>query len=239
MLGPGVNVLAVYISVTGGERTWEFATRFSDTWLRHPPDYPCKPVVVFNGGQPDASFSRIFSGLWPSFHIRPNVGADIGAYMDVCQKENGYDAVLCMGESVYFHRRGWLQRIREVWDKHGPGLYGFFTSNLVTPHLNTTAFLCPPKTLAAYPEIIVTREQRYEFEHGQRPFWRRVQGLGLPVRLITWDGDYSPGEWRAPNNILWKGTQSNCLFFCIHTDRYFNADAAIKRRWEKHADAGL
>ncbi len=69
--------------------------------------------------------------------------------------------------------------------------------------------------------------------------WKRVQHLGLPVRLITWDGDYGPGEWRAPANIMWKGTQENCLFFCIHTERYLKANDETRRRWQRHANVGL
>lgn len=230
-----MRILTAYITVAGGDRTEEFSSRFAATWNWHPPGMETDLVVVCNGGGIEASLVP----LKPTYYPRPNVGADIGGFMDVAKSAGAADAMLCFGESIFFHRQGWLKRIADVWERRGPGLYGFFSSNLVNPHLNTTAFVCPPKILASYPEVVVTREQRYEFEHGQRPFWKRVQGLGFPVRLITWDGDYPPGEWRAPHNILWKGNQSNCLFFCKHTDRFFNASEAIKRTWEKNADIGL
>lgn len=235
-----MKTLAAYVSVTGGDRTLDLATRFALSWRRFPPsNRELGLTVICNGGPPAWFMGPSFPELNPKWFPRPNIGADIGGYIDLARSLEGFDAILCMGESVFFHRAGWMDRIEEVWNRLGPGFYGFFSSNLVNPHLNTTAFLCPPNLLAGYPEPVTNREQRYAFEHGKYSMWRRVQRLGLPVRLITWDGDYGPGEWRAPNNILWKGDQSNCLFFCIHTERWCNAPDGTRVRWCHNANAGL
>jgi hypothetical protein len=61
--------------------------------------------------------------------------------------------------------------------------------------------------------------------------------MGYPVRLVTWDGDWSPRLWREPPNILWKGDQSNCLVRCNHLDRFDAASPAVKARWSKLADS--
>ncbi|WP_460374448.1 hypothetical protein, partial [Staphylococcus aureus] len=86
--------------------------------------------------------------------------------------------IVCLGESVYAHRRGWLKMLNNAWAEFGPGMYGVYSSNLVTPHLNTTAFACDPGLLKAWPEIVRTKEQRYDFDHGSNSFWRRVAVLG-------------------------------------------------------------
>ena len=63
--------------------------------------------------------------------------------------------------------------------------------------------------------------------------WRRVAAMGLPVRLVTWDGEWRPEEWRQPENILWKGDQTNCLMWCNHVDRYFEAAPDTRWKWER------
>ncbi len=86
----------------------------------------------------------VFESLRPKWFPRKNIGADIGGYMDLARDNPDADGILCMGESCFFHRAGWMDRIDQVWKRLGPGFYGFFSSNLTNPHLNTTAFLCPP-----------------------------------------------------------------------------------------------
>jgi hypothetical protein len=114
-------------------------------------------------------------------------------------------------------------------------MYGFFASYLVRAHMNTTAFVVAPECLKIYPRP-TDRASRYEMEHGTHALWRTLQAEGRPTKLVTWDGFYDPWQWRLPRNILWRGTQANCLAFCSHTDRYFAADHSTKQRWERMID---
>jgi hypothetical protein len=174
---------------------------------------------------------------WKCYLRKNDPGWDLSAYFDVARNFE-CDILVCLGESCFFHREGWLKRIVQEW-MNGPwGMFGFYASNLVTPHLNTTAFAIDPSLLKSQP-IPKTREERLAFEHGKYPFWRRVANLGRRVRLVTFDGAYHPDEWRAAPNGLWKGTQSSVLVFSNHTERYFNATPEVKRRWERHADVGM
>jgi hypothetical protein len=171
--------------------------------------------------------------------VRENDGGwDISAYIAAARGPcSDYDAMLCLGESVYFHRAGWLKRLVEAWNKWGPGMYGPFSSNAIRSHLNTTAFFCAPKLLASYAAPVVDRKSRYEFEHGQGALWRRASTLGLSVRLVTWDSEWEPRAWRMQKDILWRGDQSSCLMWCNHSDNYAKADTRTKAFWQRYADA--
>ena len=142
-----------------------------------------------------------------------------------------------LGESVYFWKKNWLVPMVDAWKKYGPGMYGFLSSFLVRPHLNTTAFVCDPKFLMGWPTV-TNHPDRYSFEHGKYAFWNRLVEFRRPVKLVTWDGCYDQQQWRYPKNILWRGDQSNCLVRCNHMDRFDAADPKTKSQWSYAADHG-
>lgn len=237
-----MRFLIAYVTVTGGSRTSFFAERFVSTFLQFPPKYDFHMLTVCNGGPIATPLGELLHGaIFTRFLPRPNVGGDIGAFIDVARDNQHYDAILCCGESVFFHRSRWLERIAEVWCKHGPGLYGFYASNIIRRHLNTTAFCVSPELLRSWPEKVETKEQRYCFEHGPRPFWLHVQQMGRPVRLVMWDHDIPQSHWRCPpvEDEFWRGDQSQCLMFCSHTDRFQNAVKGTRTLWTRNADFGL
>lgn len=231
-----MRILLAYIAVTNGRLTLDFASRFIGTYSLSPPGIEHSTVVVCNGGPLPFHIGILFDSLKPKFFCRPNDGGwDISGFQDVAN-QFPCDMLVCLGESIYFHRPGWLRRMADAWEKHGPGMYGFFSSNLVRPHLNTTGFVVEPTLLPLYPRPHNQRE-RYDFEHGSHSFWRVVQGMGKPTKLVTWDGEWGPLNWREPNNILWKGNQTNLMAFCTHTDRFNAASNTVKAQWTRWADA--
>jgi hypothetical protein len=233
-----VNVAVVYTAVTGGPITSEFISRFVATWMAFPPGAECDLWIACNGGPLSTEQSLMFLPMSARMFPRVNdAGYDLSGYMDAARGAcRHYDAMLCLGESVYFHREGWLRRLTEAWQKWGPGFYGPFSSNAVRSHLNTTAFFCAPSLLGQYPFKVSTKKDRYEFEHGTNAMWRRAAARGLPVRLVTWDGEWPPQIWRLPQNILWRGDQSNLLMRCNHTDKWENASPWSKQQWSAWAD---
>jgi hypothetical protein len=228
-----------YTCVSQGPISHEYAAHFVATWMEFPPGVPTDLMVICNGGPLRTELALIFSPLAARFFPRVNDGGrDITGYQDAATGPlKDRECVLWAGESVYFHRAGWMARFVEVWQRIGPGLYGPFSSNALNPHLNSTCFCCEPGMLRRWPDRPRNKADRYAFEHGRKPFWRFVQGMGYPVRLVTWDGDWSPRLWREPPNILWKGTQENVLVYCNHTQRYFEASETTKARWSKLADS--
>lgn len=230
------TVMLAYVCVTNGQNSLVLAERFVETYRRFPPGYPHQVTVICNGGVLGAWHSRIFANTGFKFFVRGNDGWDIGGFIEFAKKCKS-DCLLCLGESVHFHRPGWLAKIADAWMTYGPGMYGCFSSYLTRPHLNTTAFAIAPPLLAAYDKLVVTREDRYEFEHGPSAMWRQVAWSGKPAYLVTWSGVYGHADWRKPNDILWKGDQSNCLVFCNHTQRYMLAPAATKKNWELGANS--
>lgn len=233
-----MKICLVYVAVTGGPLTADYCARFTASYHEFPPGTNHDTVVCCNGGPLPTEIALMFAGMNAIMFPRANdPGWDISAYMDAARGPcKDYDMMLCCGESAYFHRRGWLKRFEEAWTKFGAGMYGSLSSNLVRAHLNTTGFCCPPSALTQYPKPVRNRVERYEFEHGEQSLWRRTSKRGMPVKLVTWDGEWPPYAWRCPPNILWRGDQSNCLIWCQHTDRYNNADAQTKIRWARGAD---
>ena len=192
-------------------------------------------MVICNGGPLPLPLSLIFAPLNAQMLLRANdEGRDLSGYVAAARgPAKDYDMLVCLGESVYFHREGWLRRLADAWTTCGPGMLGPFSSNLLRPHLQTTAFCTSTALLRQCP--ISTRD-RYQYEHGQNSYWRWVERTGHPVRLVTWDGEYEPRQWRMPRNILWRGDQSNCLMWANHTDRWLAASPETKAKWSRGAD---
>ncbi len=226
----------LYVAVTHGSKTADFCARFAATWNSFPPGADCDLIVSCQGGPLDTETSLLFSGLPVGFWPRVNDEArDIGAYLDAAKTiSSDYEMMLCLGESVYFHREGWLKRLVEARERYGPGMYGPFATHVIRAHLQTTAFFCPPSFLREYPLRVTNRKERYEFEHGERALWRLLHARKIPVKLVTWNGEWGPGQWRIPPNILWRGDQSNLLMYSNHADRW--RDETRKRNWSASAD---
>jgi hypothetical protein len=234
-----VKICVAYTVVSNGPISDQYASRFVATWHESPPGVETDLLIICNGGPVRTELAMIFAPLNAKMFPRENdAGQDISGYQDASRGPCAeYDAVLWCGESVHFHKEGWLKRLVEAYGKHGPGMYGPFSSNAVRAHLNTTAFFCPPLLVRQYPIRPTDRASRMAFEHGENALWRRVYSRGMPVRLVTWDGEWEPRLWRMPKNILWRGDQSNCLMFCNHSSGYENADARTKQEWQRRTDA--
>lgn len=233
-----MRVCLVYIVVTQGVRSAFFASRFIGTYQTIEPGHPHETIVVCNGGPLSTELGLMFEPLNPVFFPRENdAGWDLSGYIAAAHGPAvDADCMVCMGESVYFHRAGWLARIVEEWNRYGPGMYGFYSSFIQRPHMNTTAFATHPRLLREYPFAVKTHGERYNFEHGHNSFWRYVRNRAMPTRLITWDGCWEPFLWRYASNILFRGDQSNCLALCNHTSRYAEADPGTQAAWAQHAD---
>lgn len=233
-----MKIVLCYIAVTHGPIVDDYAARFVTTYQEYPPGVDHDTLVICNGGPLKTTTTLLFSGMNSAMFPRENdAGWDISGYISAAKgPAASYDMMLCLGESNYFHRTGWLKRISDAWSRYGPGMYGPYSSNAVRAHLNTTAFCCPPVLLQQYPALVANRADRYEFEHGANSLWRRTAQRGMPTRLVTWDGEWEPRMWRVPQNILWRGDQTNCLMWCNHADGYAALPPQGKSRWSKMSD---
>jgi hypothetical protein len=240
-----MKVDVAYICVTDGPGTLHRITRFVATHHAFQAGAEHRLVPIFNGainsdGNTVAIHENLtnpFMSLNHSFFNRTNEGWDIGGYREaahtVCKDA---DIMVCFGESVYFHRAGWLEHLVKAWEKFGPGMYGTLASFILRPHIQTTAFVTSPELLRKFPRKISTKDDRYEFEHGRHSFMSWLKLQQMPVKLVTFDGVYDEPMWRMPQNIIWKGDQSNCLVWCNHTDHYTHLTPTAKRNWQQVAD---
>lgn len=231
-------ILLTYICVRDNPMLVSHTGHFLNSYRCHPPGFDHHLLIVCNGGHLSAKNKSLFDGVPCEFYPRSNdPGWDVSAYIDVAKRFDS-DLQVCLGESVYFHREGWLKRLMECYEILGKGMYGFFSSHLVRPHLNTTAFAASPEYLRDYT-IPHSRQERYDFEHGSMALCRRVERYNGVARLVTWDGCWAPADWRKPENILWRGDQSNCLLRCNHTEKFDGATQQVRQRWSRNADTLL
>lgn len=221
---PTPSVVVVYNHVPGDEEHAVMARRFADSYRAYPPG--CEHSTVIACQNPNLVLGELFAQTLPDvFKFQHDgSGQDIGAYLAIGRLLTDGGMMVCFGGSAYFQRAGWLARMVEAWKRYGPGMYGATATYEVSPHLNTTAFWCPPRLLASYPVQVETRQQRYDFEHGPHALWKLADRAGLPVKLVTWCGEYDWPDWRKPLNIFRRGDQSNCLACWHHHDKFQAAD---------------
>lgn len=232
---PVSTVIVVYIAVQTNPLFVHYANQFVSTYRQFEGGAKHHLIVCCNGTPLNFRMRSIFDGIDCEFVNRPHdEGWDISAYQDI-SKQTESDLMVCFGESVRFHRYGWLRRLVESAIEYGEGMYGCLSSHAIRAHLNTTAFAVSPRFLRNY-ELVRNKADRYNFEHGPNSLWRQIRASGKQARLVTWDGCWAPGEWRTPDNILWRGTQENCLVFCNHTDRWSGKDEVTRQRWAGRAD---
>lgn len=227
----------VYLHVAQGKEYEGQAQRFVDTYCLHPPGYSHKTIIACNLGRPNQAMRAIFGRLPNvSYYYHSNAGQDIGAYVSF-SKISDAEMMVCFGSHGYLQRAGWLRRFVEVWKTHGPGLYGTLATYEVRPHFCTTGFAFPPELLTGYPHPVRTHDNRYAFEHGPHSFVNWTLAQRLPVRLVTWDGDWPVQAWRQPENIYTRGDQSNCLSLFRCSDSYIAGDENERARRRGLADS--
>ena len=226
----------VYIHVPGCGEHQQMATHFVESYRMFPPGHDHQTIIVCQSNPPDAFARQTFAEL-PKvrYYQHDDSGFDIGGYI-AAAKGLKADFMLCLGGSSYFRRAGWLARMVDVWDKTGTGLYGAIGTYEVSPHLSTSGFWCPPKMLAQYPIKVMSKRQRYDFEHGPNALWKQVHARGEIVKLVTWDGEYEWKQWRTPPNIFRRGDQSNCLAYWHHNTKFDRDTPDIRKRTSFHTD---
>lgn len=221
----------VYIHVPQNRELVAQAKRFVETYKKFPPGMQHETLVIRQSKLPiDDSFLNHLPNVM--FLTHNNEGWDIGGYIFAARHVKT-DVMLCMGTSTHFHKPGWLVRVLESWQKHGPGFYGATASYQIRPHFNTTGFWCPPELLTGYQGRVSTREDRYAFEHGPDACWIQAARRGFPTKLVTWEGEHDWPEWRKPKDIHWRGNQSNVLFFWRLNAEYAVMPPGKKAAYEK------
>jgi hypothetical protein len=221
------------------EQHQEQARQFVKSYHAHPPGVDHETVLVMQAGRLSAEMTQLFASL-PKVNVyhHDDTGHDIGGYL-AASKHIQTDLMACFGGSTFVRKGGWMRRMVEAVDKHGNGMYGPTASYQITPHLNTTGFWLPTKLLAAYDKPVVTRHDRYEFEHGCSAFWKIVQfNMKLPVKMVTHDGEYDWDQWRDPSlkGIYHRDDQSACLSVFRHGLNYQLASPRFKRIYESLAN---
>lgn len=202
----------------------ESAVRFLKTYLRYIPEIPHRLVVVNCG---DSRHDGMFDCVVTDYRTYSGGGYDCGTYQEIGSKLDS-DLVVGLNTHTHFWKHGWLERIVEAVEKHGPGVYGATASYELHPHLRTPCIVFSPQVMAKYPYKVTSREQASWFEAGPNNFSLWALKNNYPSLLVTADGVMEMKDWRKPDNIFRRGDQSNCLVRDRHTD-IFDAETPQER----------
>ena len=227
----------VYVHVLGSQDYRQKAERFVKSYVAHPPGYEHTTTILCNLGKPTPETEALFAPLPnKTYFLHDNTGWDIGGYLALARSGKKCDLMFCCASSCYVRKPGWLKRIAEAYVKFGPGMYGTLGTYEVAPHFCTTGFAASPSLFRAYPRPVLTKADRYNFEHGHSSMVRLALLRKIPAMLVTWDGEYEWRSWRRPPNVYVKGDQSNCMTYFVHSDSYEKGDAREKIRRQGLAD---
>jgi hypothetical protein len=198
-----------------GPQHYQLAMRFVASWLLHQPLFDHDLFVISNGGEPSSETEILFSSIdaFRGFHVHNDEGWDIGGFQSIA-RAIPHEIVVFFGGNAYFKQSGWLKRMINAYDAHGPHLYGAFASIVHAPHIRTTGFWMPRELFNRYPTAVKTNDQRYEFEHRGGScvcLTEWVQSVGHKALQVTWSGVYGPRDWGLITNGYHNGDQSECL----------------------------
>ena len=169
------------------------------------------------------------------FFLRDNDGGkDLSAYQEIA-RETDFGFLVCFGESIHIRMDGWLEAVVNARLKHGPGMYGYFSSHMVRAHLNTTGFGIDANYLREF-RIVTNDAERYNAEHGPGCWWQQIYKGGGKAMLVTSQNVYPPGKWRIGDGIMHRGRQENCLVWSHHCENWVNASPATQSLWQSQSD---
>lgn len=252
-----MKTVLIYCFPLDARETFEpFARRYVESYLKYPPGCEHELLVVFNNGYPTEQDAEIF---WPIKNYTTvkifSDGLDIGCAQAVAEylqdaadagdADGQFDFAVFSTSRVYFHREGWLKRLVEAREKYGDGLYGATGSyecpngepeKFPNPHMRTVLYGCNPKHMAELASIypVTDRASAHSFEAGDHNFSRWFKEKGMPVKMVTWAGEWDEPYWRAPHGCFFRqSNQSNILCWDKWTDHYRDASPEEKRRLER------
>lgn len=240
-----MNPVILYIYCSHDARHRDLAFQFVNSYLDFPPNCEHRTIVVCQTGRPDWSVDEMFGRLpGLSYYDHDDSGWDIGGYIAAAKTMSGVDSncndfadfVVCFGGTSFFAKSGWLLRMVEAWQKHGEGFYGGKATYEVSPHLNTCGFWTSPRLLANHPLKIVTKRDRYDFEHGPNAMWKTLNHQGYPCKYVTWTDELDWPDWRNPLNGFRRGDQSDCLTRWWLNNHYEQAAPGMKKTLQQSSD---
>jgi len=209
------KVAVVYVYPTIGGIYDSNASRFAHSLRVWPASYPHELKVILNGANPRKDMADVFTGLDAYFMVHDNSGFDIGA-LQMAASTIPCDLMVFFGSSSYLRGLGWLERMVQSFLKHGSGLYGTMWGNPepsknVEPHIRTTCLWTEPYFINEYPFKVSNTNQRYPFEHGKTSLTNWFIHIGLPVKVVTWEGEYDIPKCGYILNAFHNGNQSQLI----------------------------
>lgn len=212
-----MNVAIVYIYAGMVSPMYDFyCERFLRSYHANDPGMDHSTAIVLNGVKRNSSFQCLFSSLKNvQFIEHDNSGYDIGGFQAAAM-HTPCDLIVFFGASTFFSRPGWLKRMVESYQKHGPAQYGTMGNRgdvnaKVWPHIRTTAFWMEPKLMNDCPFRVKLPMHRHPFEHGQHCFTSWVKKMGLKSWVVSWTGEYEWEHWDMIPNGFHRGNQSNLI----------------------------
>lgn len=222
----------VIVRVVGKPEYEPGAQRWLESYLRYRPTMKHRLVVIERYADGDDSFKPFATET-----VRYDGGGwDCGAWQFAAKNLNA-ELLVCFNSTTQIMGENWLERFTDAVDIYGPGLYGPMASLEVAPHIRTPCMVFTPEVMNAYPGAVHDRQNTYQFESMGFPgilnisLWTRARGL--PVRMVTWSGNYDLLDCRNPPNVFRSGDQSDLIVKDKHAEHYEQSDPGHKAYLEQ------
>lgn len=200
------------------------AKRFRRTYQQYPPGYPHQLIVTWLRHYGNDDEIDLWQGVPALFQTYlPGV---LGQSLLNDAKTSDCDFMVHIISRAYFHRTGWLARLMEAREKHGPGIYGSMVSEFgcptqthpyPNPHIRGSLWGADREILAQFPHELKDMQDEYRMECGEWNLARWFENQGAKAMLVRFDG-----EWERPE---WEG-------------RWFlGSDMTPLLNWDRHTDA--
>jgi hypothetical protein len=184
----------------------------------------------------------LFYGIKVRFFEYYASGEDAGVYQQIVNAQSENALVVFMTSRCHFHRAGWLAKLVEAREKHGPAMYGMAANRETWPlHICGRGTTFDSHDFKFYPHRLDDKARDGQFfevgknnPDGTLLDW--AERRGLPGKLVMFDGVYDKPDWFKPANRFRNGDQSNVLVWDKHTDIFANADEAEKARLIRMAE---
>lgn len=211
-----MKIEVVYIYPNNGRGRESLCARFRDSYLANPAGLDHELIVVCNNEPPNEEAAKFWEGVnGHRFLEHDNTGWDIGGYQHAA-RESQADLMVFFAVHAYLRRPGWLKRMVDAMDEHGPkALYGSMQVREailigIWPHIRTTGFWLDPKVMAEYPHRVSEPGQRYPFEHGPESLTMWC-AKNYGCYAATFKGVYDMNHWHEVEQGYHWGDQKEML----------------------------
>jgi len=217
-----VSVLVYYLYPN--EEWTSYALDFLESYVSHKSGLEHDFVVVHKSEFQDTVFES-YKQI-----VHDNYGYDIGTLKKMSEDNQDYDIIVHLGSYSQILTDNWLQKITSVFDEPNAGLVGVSASYEQRPHIRTAVLAFRPQQMLSikFPASLESKEDQYDFEHGENNVFSQYLQKGLNCGVVDVDGKFWQDNWYGSRTFR-VGTQDGLMVHDKMSKLYLDVDEMSKR----------